>query len=234
MGEIIKTRPSLLRRAMSALRNRRLPWALRWVKYVRISKPLQSIRVIIAALRNDSKLGSLLLHTYGEEFLRETLTACQSAGMRPFLAFGTLLGHHRDGGFIKHDADIDFGILESDFGKIDALVSAMKEQGYVVRSNNEHEVSFYKPFFHTLLIDFFRFYEKDRTFVYFDTRGDTVFEYAFAHDILEDFCDVRFLGCLDAYVPQKAEEFLTTSYGDWKTPRKEFNNIHDHPNMRVV
>lgn len=231
MVDTLREAKSNARRSLTV---RRLPWKLRWLAYSKPTRPIESLRIISASLRNDRSLGSLILHGYGEQFLAETLHCCRDTGLRPFLAFGTLLGHHRDGGFIKHDADIDFGLLENDFGKIPALVDRMQDRGFAVRLNDDHEASFYKPLFPTLLIDFFRFYKKPNGVVYYDTRGETLYEYAFKPEIFADLRPVKFLGRLDAWVPAGTEEFLTASYGDWRTPRQKFDNVNDHPNLRVV
>ena len=53
-------------------------------------------------------------------------------------------------------------------------------------------------------------------------------------DVFGKFTPVRFLGRLDALIPANAEKFLETSYGDWRTPRTEFDNVHGHPNCSVV
>jgi hypothetical protein len=228
------TQEGVFARARQTVAQRRLPWKLRWLGYVRPTRPLASLRIISASMRADARLGSLVLHEYGETFMSEALDCCRAAGMRPFLAFGTLLGHQRDHGFIRHDADIDFGLLPDDFAKIPALVRLMERRGFCVRLNDEHEVSFYKPLFPTLFIDFFRFYDKPHAFVYYDTRGDTLYEYAFDREIFRELVPAQFLDRLDTFVPAGTEAFLTASYGDWRTPRERFDNVNDHPNLRVV
>jgi hypothetical protein len=45
---------------------------------------------------------------------------------------------------------------------------------------------------------------------------------------------VKFLGSIDALIPRRVEAFLEASYGDWRTPREAFDNVHGHPNMRVL
>jgi hypothetical protein len=220
--------------ALQCVRERRLPWALRWLKYIQLTRPILSARLILADLTRNPDLPSLLLHTFGARLVAQTLDSCRTLEMSPFLAFGTLLGHHREGGFITHDADVDFGILEADFSKVDALCGVMKKNGYAIRLRNEREVSFYKPYFPSLLVDFFLFHRKQDQVVYHDTRGETLYEYVFPATVFEQLRPVQFLGRIDALVPQGVEEFLEACYGDWRTPKKDFNNVHDHPNLTVL
>jgi phosphorylcholine metabolism protein LicD len=180
------------------------------------------------------ELPSLLLQSHGPRFIRDALDACRSAGIKPFIAFGTLLGHHRDGGFIKHDADIDFGILPEDFKKINVLVEMMIKKGYTVRINDDHEVSFYREHFPTLLVDFFLFHRVGNDLAYYDSRGDVQLEYRFAGEIFGELRAIKFLGYIDAWIPDGVESFLEASYGDWRTPKAKFDNVHDHPNLTVM
>ena len=44
--------------------------------------------------------------------------------------WGTLLGCVREGSFLKHDYDIDVGILADDYANKDILIAAMRRRGY--------------------------------------------------------------------------------------------------------
>ncbi len=225
---------SFARKVLRIARAGHLPWKLRWILYLHPLKPILSLKLILASLIKAPSAPCLMLQIFGQRFLQETLQACSNVGIRPFLAFGTLLGHCREGGFIKHDADIDLGLLEYDIHKIPHLTRAMQKMGYVVRISNDHEVSFYKPHFPTLFVDFFVFYKKHDRAVYYDTRGDTKYEFFFPIETFDEWSEVKFLGHINVLIPKRAEEFLTSSYGDWRTPKKDFDNVHDHPNIRVL
>lgn len=224
----------MLAKLPDIVRERRLPWRLRWLKYIRVGKPRASFRVVAASWRDSPDLPQLFLHEFGAELVEETLDVCRSLGMRPFLAFGTLLGHYRDHGFIPHDSDIDFGLLEPDFAKRSRLEREMRKRGYATRLNDEREIAFYKPHFPTLCVDFFLFRRKGDCFVYHDSRGEVEYEFSFPAEIFDDFIPVKFLGRTDAWIPKGTERFLEASYGDWRTPKKDFHNVDDHPNVAIV
>ncbi|MCD9007503.1 tetratricopeptide repeat protein [Luteimonas sp. XNQY3] len=48
--------------------------------------------------------------------LRDVTAILEARGLQPFLAAGTLLGFHRDGGPLAHDRDVDIGILRGPDG----------------------------------------------------------------------------------------------------------------------
>ena len=47
--------------------------------------------------------------------------ALEEAGVRPFLAYGTLLGAVRQGDFIGHDSDADLGYVSEHDHPVDAV-----------------------------------------------------------------------------------------------------------------
>ena len=59
----------------------------------------------------------LEIQFHGKTFLRDFYEASSEVGIRPFLMWGTLLGCVREGRLLRHDNDIDLGILWSDYAK---------------------------------------------------------------------------------------------------------------------
>ncbi len=57
-----------------------------------------------------------------------------------WLAFGTVLGFHREGEVIKNDSDIDFDCYAEDLKKVfKYIVRALKDKGYKVRYVKEYK-----------------------------------------------------------------------------------------------
>jgi SAM-dependent methyltransferase len=67
-----------------------------------------------------------------------TVTAAlEDAGVRPFLAYGTLLGAVRDGTFIGHDSDADLGYVSAHDHPVDASLESFRLQRRLVRMGFE-------------------------------------------------------------------------------------------------
>lgn len=41
------------------------------------------------------------------------------------------------------------------------------------------------------------------------------------------------MGQIEVLIPEKTKEFLTDSYGNWQTPRQNFNIFTDHKNEDI-
>jgi phosphorylcholine metabolism protein LicD len=170
---------------------------------------------------------------YGPALLANTLAACQALNLRPFLAWGTLLGHYRDGGFIAHDYDIDLGLLEDDFSRKEELVQAMKRRGYAVRAINDYFISFYRAGRKRPWIELQLFYRKNDQIACSlgpFQRGD-LYTYYFPADIFAEFMAEKFLGQLEVLVPTQTERFLTVAYGNWRVPQKSWDFIYGPLNL---
>lgn len=83
--------------------------------------------------RDESDMAPLL------DALEEVLDALEKAGVRPFVAYGTLLGAVRDGNFIGHDSDADIGYVSPYEAPADViresfeLQRSLQDMGYTVQ-----------------------------------------------------------------------------------------------------
>lgn len=70
----------------------------------------------------------------GLAMLAAANNALSQIGVRPFLAFGTLLGAYREHGFISYDPDIDLGVLETELHA--NIHDQMEKEGFhLIRQN---------------------------------------------------------------------------------------------------
>ena len=76
--------------------------------------------------RSEEHLSPLL------DAMETVLAAIEEAGVEPFLAYGTLLGAVRDGGFIGHDSDADLGYVSQHPHPAEASMESFRLQRRLV------------------------------------------------------------------------------------------------------
>ncbi len=67
----------------------------------------------------------------------KVVAALEEAGVRPFLAYGTLLGAVRQGGFIGHDSDADLGYVSEHDHPVDVSLESFRLQRRLTRMGFE-------------------------------------------------------------------------------------------------
>jgi hypothetical protein len=167
------------------------------------------------------------LQIFGPKFLRDALEVCRELNLKPFLVWGSLLGFVREGGFIKHDSDIDLGFLSEDYIKKDMLKQAMLANGYKMRWEWEFAISFAHPKFDSLGIDYFFVYKKNDQMVMsgFSKTRNKKEVYYFPLDNFDNFKMVTFEQN-EVLIPSQAEKFLSVAYGDWQIIKKKFQILN--------
>jgi hypothetical protein len=182
-------------------------------------RTLRHIWIVNPFAPATGKIFSLRIN--GEIFLRDFTQACDEAAMNPFLMWGTLLGCVREGGFLKHDHDIDIGILARDWPKRTLLIEAMRRRGYRLEFDRNYKMRFMGR-------DLLGYLDVD---VFFPWEGKMVCchdhesrQYGawFPADAFNNFRRVSFAGT-SVLIPDPPERILETVYGDWRTPVKKYD-----------
>ncbi len=159
-----------------------------------------------------------------------------------YVISGTFLGLHREGGFLSHDYDIDVGldgdskiILENlidklsessvfELKKIDSHLELLKDESGS-RYLNE-SISLLKLVHHNgLNIDIFIHYNIDGVV----WHGSVIHRWENTAFELE----LREFEGLQVMAPKNADLYLTENYGDWRTPKTEFDCTTGTPNLVV-
>jgi phosphorylcholine metabolism protein LicD len=163
------------------------------------------------------------LRVHGRAFLRDFIAASREAGMKPFLMWGTLLGHVREGRLLKHDKDLDMGILAADWPKRHVLIEAMQKRGYRLLDAREYKIVFERRDRLTRMdIDVFLPWEDKM--VCFSRQRDGSFRGAwFRSGAFKNFCNRVFLDS-EVLIPDPPEPILEAIYGDWRTPIKSYDS----------
>lgn len=171
------------------------------------------------------------------ESARRALSDLQAAftgsDKKIFLVFGTLLGMMREGDFIKHDKDIDVGILawQDQFEIAETILRSKKF--YVDYSGLRGSNAYYMWVVHldtNIGIDIFVHHESGEAM-------ETGINYEFGH--FQRFGvskfklqEKNFLG-MSFYVPENSERYLSEVYGQWQIPDRDFTDL-ESPALRDV
>lgn len=213
-------------KALQCFKGRRMPWRLRIALTVCrgfLRDPRQALRLVSSVNVDMKSLYRYKLHIHGKDMMRDVLQEAEKLGMRPFLLWGTLLGLVREGRFLDHDYDIDFGILGEDYGRKDALIRAVLSRGYVLRFDHPYSFSF-NTRDGLLHLDFTLIYPFKGKFISSmpseDTGRITANEYP--KEAFRTLERRRFLD-LDVWVPCLPEKLLETIYGEWRVPVKNYD-----------
>ncbi len=146
------------------------------------------------------------------------MAALEPHGIRPFLAFGTLLGKEREGGFMVHDGDLDMGVLtiEGDAGRVQPLLELAGFRSLVSEGSHwpcrlkltcEEGVPVDLVFFHA---------EGDHLLTYGSYLGHRLIRRRTPFNLRQDM-----LLNTRVWVPDPPSVFLDENYGEWKQ-RAEF------------
>ena len=168
--------------------------------------------------RLETKRQNRAFIKYGIEALREAVAATDECGGKLFMAFGSLLGAYREKGFIPFDYDLDMGLLAEE--RKEQLIDAMRRHGftllrqYYIKATGR--ICLDKYDYKGVHVDPWR--EANATDG-FPTIIRTVPDSTFSkYDFLTE----------KVYMPDRAEEWLRTLYGDhFMTPDPKWT-MGDH------
>ncbi len=186
------------------------------------------------------------------KILQATIETLDKHNIAYYLDYGTLIGAVRDKGFIPWDDDMDISLVhESDYKNIPAVLKDIKKLGFrtYLRSfedsiekaeTNGNETVDIKDITFTekesyrvakirnnkfwifgrggSTLDIFFKYEKDNKITWMAQRKLHSIEKSKLSDELIEI-DFYHLKCK---IPKNYDEYLTSMYGDWKTPKEDW------------
>src|SRR5690554_190922 len=159
-----------------------------------------------------------------------------------YVISGTFLGLHREGGFLKHDYDIDVGINIEDVNtnalirklsmvpefavkKVDHHLKIIKGQGK--RFSIQKDIALIKLVHASgINIDIFVHHFEDGVI----WHGSSIHRWENTPYDLEE----RELDGVPVLAPRQADQYLTENYGDWRVPVKNFDCTLSTPNLTVT
>lgn len=173
-----------------------------------------------------------LLRKYGPYIICNVHEALTKCNLSYFANFGTLLGIVRDNGFIRHDDDVDYSIVDPHKNASLYCRALLEIKGFVFKRAFEFRGAIKQLVFNYngVDVDFF-FMQKEGSTLYSQAYGRIASEqYAsenewstsrYVSPDIKGIKTVPFAGSVVS-IPINAEEVLTAAYGCWKTPIKNF------------
>lgn len=179
-------------------------------------------------------------HDDAMRLLADVSEALEHAGIKYLVDAGTLLGIVRENRLLPWDNDLDLAVSRVEFPKFDGPIQALRDRGYRVRVLNHtredppmllREVRIVK-----VSVRRFYFFRGVQLDIFIKTKvGD---DYIWAEGIRryarksvparfhDELKQIDFAG--RSYpVPADTDGYLTRRYGDWRTPKKDWDHIHD-------
>ncbi len=174
-----------------------------------------------------------------EKLLEDVVSLFDQCKIIYWLEGGTLLGIRREGRLLPWDNDLDLSMMQDQLGKLDALLNSLKEGGYRIRIRRFSEDSEWckkgdirmikirtKSFFGLLkgkiCLEVFVKYPKEGK-AYWGIGNIAMFV---PLPYYQSFKKINFLN-YSYNIPEKTDTYLTHRFGDWETPRKDWDTFTD-------
>ncbi|WP_303817331.1 hypothetical protein [Actinobacillus minor] len=140
-----------------------------------------------------------------------------------FLISGTLLGCIREGKLLGHDKDIDVGVWdEYNYEELEHYLST-SGYFYIVPTRTKHLITLRHV--NGIVIDVFIHYREPNDYWHAGVKIKW-------HNLPFNLTTTAFLGG-HYLIPENYDLYLTENYGDWRTPKTQFDSAFDTPNMEV-
>jgi tetratricopeptide (TPR) repeat protein len=148
----------------------------------------------------------------------------QEKNIEMFLVSGTLLGCIREGKLLKYDKDVDVGIWEET--PREHLMDALQKSGlFYIQASRAPEVVRVRHV-NGVAIDVFYHYRESETY----WHGGVKIKW---HNKPFSLVRRHFIG-QEYLIPEDYSAYLVENYGDWRTPRKDFDSAYDTSNAEVI
>lgn len=158
--------------------------------------------------------------------LIEIQSVLASAGVRSFLAGGTLLGFHRNGGPLVHDRDIDIGVLRRPDGGPDIAGILRAHPGILLPAISRPGDRYFGLMHKGIAADIFLHDQQDNHFLFGFSALPGDIQWRLGAFTLKT---VSYGGRIFT-VPSNPELYLARTYGpDWQTPDPGFASAVSSP-----
>ena len=205
-----------------------------WFKLKQKQKKIKILYVPVKAYKNwnykrDNERKRQLLQENGLEITSKISKVLDNSGIEYFFTYGTLLGLIRNGGFMKHDIDLDLGVIRTEEFSWNKLNSLLTNAGFkqLHEFSLDGEITEQTYEYKGMTIDFF-IYEKENehmiSYVYFNKKGivneDPTKKFV-SKMISSQIKEFKYLEINNQKyrIPVNAEQYLADIYSEsWRIP----------------
>lgn len=182
-----------------------------------------------------------MLKKYGVGVLKHVADVIEKHHIPAFAAYGTLLGFVRENGFLKHDDDIDLGIMPGEWTPVRVLKTLLEEEegfSYVFGFKYNNRLTEFKLQYGGIPIDFFFYQDDGKQFFAGSYHYFPEVQYPATNaNSAQRVCEPRIEGLtkirvydIDFPVPANTEYVLEKLYGNWRVPDTKWDDSK-HPGI---
>ncbi len=183
-----------------------------WPVFLPLTRPIQMRKIVKAV-----------------QLLHDVLADSPIHG-KYWLCGGLVLGYVRQGGMLPHDMDIDFHYWRSDREKLETSLDLLLKSGFKIHAcwkNNSGEITEYALKYKTVIkFDFLEVNRVNNKMQWYCYGGGPIIQqirYAVpVHDLEKIELYER-----EWLKPADHELYLTSMYGDWRTPNPKYRFYED-------
>ena len=179
------------------------------------------------------------LHAKLYNMMHDFDTFCNKNQIKYWAVGGTSLGMVRNKGIIPHDDDIDVGMLQEDFDKLESHSSKLRADGYELVEYKDVDLQHNPLGLHLYKlnklnnkdywIDIFIYKHQDHKYIYADdVAANSWPDEWYKENELFPLQRYKF-GTFKIYGPKKPKKFLNRAYPGWKKIRLDFPHINQSP-----
>lgn len=171
----------------------------------------------------ETKAPSSFTDKLAEKALEDLKKTLDKHQISFFLISGTLLGCIREGKLLGHDKDIDVGVWdEYNYEELEHYFST-SGYFYIVPTRTKHLITLRHV--NGIVIDVFIHYREPNDYWHAGVKIKW-------HNLPFNLTTTAFLGG-NYLIPENYDLYLTENYGNWRTPKTDFDSAFDTPNMEV-
>ena len=166
-----------------------------------------------------------LIKKYGYQAVDLIHQVAEEVGMPYYADYGTLLGFIRDGGFIAHDADMDFSLMP-DNGKVAVFFEALEKKGFYFERyiTVDGVLTEFTMRYREISIDFFqKKYGKDMEHFHYVGKDMGEYSYSFNEMTPKGLREWE-VHHVKVSIPINYEEVLNCLYGNWHVKVKAWDD----------